>query len=496
MQINGLLEHDISAPDAAAAKSAIRDAVQRTEAVVEDLQGKPLSTEIDGHVGLDSSNQRAFETNSQGETGDLVRAQTCISATLAGLNTVLLTAEQGNPLSTEIDGHVGLDSSNQRTFKTNSKGEAGDPLVRAQTCISAPLAGLNAVLLTAEQEFGRAGPRGSDPVLMYGQPRVRDQDWPTQPKSAAPPVEWPWLTVEMPRRLTLRHLSDIPPASGAGALVEGPLRLTLEPRVDSRTAAKTKGRGFWRVMLHAGGVLGFAAFVVWVVVSIPSARRLGHETMQLGFSGAPLPPDLSRQVAVPGAVPAPSERPDQVAVTDRSAPEHKDQPDSVGSAAVPSASAPIISTPTRAAITKQPPRAMIARETPPAAQPAPQPTVQPTPQPAGQATTQPMAQDLITRQIDPNELASLVRRGDDFVNFRDLSSARLLYRRAAEAGNVRAALALAGTFDPNVLQKLGFPENVGEVTKARLWYERAQQLGSAEAPQRLEQLATVTNSGK
>ena len=142
MQINGLLEHDISAPDAAAPKTAIRDAVQRTEAVVEDPQGKPLSTEIDGHIGLDSSNQRAFETNSQGETGD--------------------------------------------------------PLVRAQTCISATLAGLNAVLLTAEQELGRAGPRGSDPVLMYGQPRVRDQDWPTQPESAAPPVEWPWLPVEMP----------------------------------------------------------------------------------------------------------------------------------------------------------------------------------------------------------------------------------------------------------------------------------------------------------
>ena len=90
-------------------------------------------------------------------------------------------------------------------------------------------------------------------------------------------------------------------------------------------------------MLHAGGVLGFAAFVVWIVVSIPSARRLGHETMQLGFSGAPITPDLSRQFAVPAAAPAPSERPDQVAVTDRPAPEHKDQ--------LPSASAPIVSTP-------------------------------------------------------------------------------------------------------------------------------------------------------
>ena len=441
MQINGLLEHDInSAPDAAAPKSASGDAVQQTEAVVEDPQGDPLSTEIDRHVGLDSSNQR--------------------------------------------------------TFETNSKGETGDPLDRVQTCISARLAGLNAVLSTAEQEFGRAGPRGSEPVLMYGPPRVRDQGRPMQPESAAPLVEWPWQRfatvrverslVEMPRRLPLRRLSSIPPASGAGALVEAPLRLTLEPESISEPPQLTKGRGFWRVMLHAGGVLGFTAFVVWVVVSIPSAR-LGHETMQSRFSGAPIPPDLSTQAAVPAAVPAPSERPDaQVAVSDRPTPEHKDQRDSVGSAAVPSPSAPIVSTPTRAAITKQPPPAVIARETPPAAQPAPQ--LQP--------TIQPMAQDLTARQIDPDELASLVRRGDDFVNFRDLSSARLLYRRAAEGGNVHAALALAGTFDPNVLKKLGFPENVGEVTKARLWYERAQQLGSAEAPQRLQQLATVTNSGK
>ena len=28
-----------------------------------------------------------------------------------------------------------------------------------------------------------AAREGSDPVLMYGQPRVRDQDWPTQPES-------------------------------------------------------------------------------------------------------------------------------------------------------------------------------------------------------------------------------------------------------------------------------------------------------------------------
>jgi hypothetical protein len=426
MQINRLLEHDIdSTPDADAPKSAIWDAVQQTEAVVEDPQGNRLSTDIDGLVGLD--NLRTCETYSKDEVGDpFERAQTCILATLAGLNAVLLTAEQNNPLSTEIDGHVGLDSSTQRTFETNSKGETGDPLDRTQTCISATLVGLNAVLLTAEREFSRAGSRGSDPVLMYGPPRVRDRCRPTQP--AAPRVEWPRRRlatvrvgrslVEMSSRLTLR----LPPASSAGALVEAPPRLTLEPRMYSGTAAMTQSRDFWRVMLHAGGVHGFAAFVVWVVVSTPSARRSGHEAVQSYFSGAPILPDLGRQAAVPAAVPAPSENRDaQVAVTNRPAPEH-------------------------------------------------------------------------TRQIDPDELPSLLRRGDDFVNFRDLSSARLLYRRAAEAGSVHAALALAGTFDPNVLKKLGFPENVGEVTKAHLWYELVQQLGSAEAPQRLQQFATLTNA--
>jgi hypothetical protein len=58
MQINALPEPDInSAPDAAAPNSAIRDAVQQIEAVVEDPQVNPLSTEIDGYVGLNSSDQ-------------------------------------------------------------------------------------------------------------------------------------------------------------------------------------------------------------------------------------------------------------------------------------------------------------------------------------------------------------------------------------------------------------------------------------------------------
>jgi len=101
-----------------------------------------------------------------------------------------------------------------------------------------------------------------------------------------------------------------------------------------------------------------------------------------------------------------------------------------------------------------------------------------------------MAPALITRQLDRDEVMSLIKRGESFVTSGDLASARLVLRRAAEAGDVHAALALAGTFDPNLLGNgLG-----ADAAMARLWYEQAARLGSAEAPRRLQQLATQVNS--
>jgi len=86
----------------------------------------------------------------------------------------------------------------------------------------------------------------------------------------------------------------------------------------------------------------------------------------------------------------------------------------------------------------------------------------------------------------------LLKRGQEFIASGDLAAARLVLQRAAEAGDVRAALALAGTFDPNLLAKLG-KQQLADAALARVWYERAKQFGSAEAPQRLEQLATQLN---
>ena len=98
----------------------------------------------------------------------------------------------------------------------------------------------------------------------------------------------------------------------------------------------------------------------------------------------------------------------------------------------------------------------------------------------------------MTRQLDRDELASLRQRADDFIKAGDLSSARLLLERAAQAGDARATLTLAGTFDPNVVKTLGFQEGVADIAMARFWYDRAQRLDAVEAPRRIQELATAS----
>jgi TPR repeat protein len=72
----------------------------------------------------------------------------------------------------------------------------------------------------------------------------------------------------------------------------------------------------------------------------------------------------------------------------------------------------------------------------------------------------------------------------------DLASARLVLQRAAEAGDPRAALMLAGTYDPIVLEKLGIQGIAADIILARSWYERATEFGSAEASRYLERLTS------
>jgi TPR repeat protein len=87
------------------------------------------------------------------------------------------------------------------------------------------------------------------------------------------------------------------------------------------------------------------------------------------------------------------------------------------------------------------------------------------------------------------EIAMLLARGRKYLADGDVSAARLVLRRAAESGDGQAALALGGTYDPNVLRELGVVSFASDPAQARAWYQRAAALGAPDAPRRIEQLA-------
>jgi TPR repeat protein len=92
-------------------------------------------------------------------------------------------------------------------------------------------------------------------------------------------------------------------------------------------------------------------------------------------------------------------------------------------------------------------------------------------------------------QLGPEEIATLIKRGEDFLKYGDVASARLSLRRAASAGNAQAALGLGATFDPAFLSERGILGFAPDVAQARAWYEKAAELGSIDAVRRLERLS-------
>lgn len=91
------------------------------------------------------------------------------------------------------------------------------------------------------------------------------------------------------------------------------------------------------------------------------------------------------------------------------------------------------------------------------------------------------------RRINPDELAALLKRAKGMLAIGDITSARLLLERAADAQEAEAALMLAGTYDPQVLGAQDMRSITADPAIARLWYQKAAQLGSVDARRRLSQ---------
>jgi hypothetical protein len=93
-----------------------------------------------------------------------------------------------------------------------------------------------------------------------------------------------------------------------------------------------------------------------------------------------------------------------------------------------------------------------------------------------------------SRKLAADELATLMSRAKSLLASGDIPPARLLLERAAEAQEASAALMLAQTYDPSVMGTQDTRNVHTDAALARTWYQRAAQLGSADAQRRLSQL--------
>jgi hypothetical protein len=92
---------------------------------------------------------------------------------------------------------------------------------------------------------------------------------------------------------------------------------------------------------------------------------------------------------------------------------------------------------------------------------------------------------------DAEKARLMTERGDDSMEEGKITAARLFYKAAAEIGWAPAAFALAKTYDGNELARSKVVGGVlPDPALARKWYERARELGSAEATRRLQAAET------
>jgi len=88
-------------------------------------------------------------------------------------------------------------------------------------------------------------------------------------------------------------------------------------------------------------------------------------------------------------------------------------------------------------------------------------------------------------------IAALIRRGDELLRIGDISAARLAYERAAAGGSARAMTGLGTTYDPRFLDRINAHGIRPDPAIAAEWYRKAAALGDAVAEARMSQLPAL-----
>jgi type II secretory pathway predicted ATPase ExeA len=91
----------------------------------------------------------------------------------------------------------------------------------------------------------------------------------------------------------------------------------------------------------------------------------------------------------------------------------------------------------------------------------------------------------------PVDLRLLLSRGDTMLALGDMSAARLLYQRAAAAGSARAATAIGKTYDPAFLASIHASGVAPDRDLAAVWYRKGAALGDREGADRLAGLTAA-----
>ena len=224
-----------------------------------------------------------------------------------------------------------------------------------------------------------------DPELMYAPPRARNQGQAMRNKLSTSAGDQP------------ERLGGHPDSSDDRAMMEVQDLRSLDPEWMPKPP-HAGDRNWWRIAFRAAGVLFFAAAIAGVVVSIPSVRNV----VGASFRGNSVSSNPAEQFPKTRLADRQEDVSAKAGQESGNLKESKSRPDQL-SAVAPAHSVPV-------ATTRAAPRA------------------------SGQVT-----RDFVTRQLDPEELASMRLHADQFIRSGDLSSARLLLERAAEAGDGNAA---------------------------------------------------------
>jgi hypothetical protein len=95
---------------------------------------------------------------------------------------------------------------------------------------------------------------------------------------------------------------------------------------------------------------------------------------------------------------------------------------------------------------------------------------------------------LILRADEKDRIADLIEHGRKMIDVGYFAGARAYFKRAVEAGSGEAALELGATYDPDFIAQIGAHGIKADPAEARIWYERAKQLGVEGAEAKLKAL--------